>query len=89
MPKARPRAVRQYSDEFQLTAVRLSQQPDLQVKTVATALEIHPFMLSMAEGFPRWATARAAAQGSTRGTDPGDRAAASAREGLCAAARGA
>ena len=46
MPKARPRAVRQYSAEFKLTAVRLSQQPDLQVKTVAAALEIHPFMLS-------------------------------------------
>ncbi len=46
MPKARPRSIRQYSDEFKLTAVRLSQQPDVQVKTVATALEIHPFMLS-------------------------------------------
>ena len=46
MPKARPRAIRQYSNEFRLTAVRLSQQPDLQVKTVATALEIHRFMLS-------------------------------------------
>ena len=38
--------MRKYSDEFKLTAVRLSQQPGLQVKTVATALEIHPFMLS-------------------------------------------
>jgi transposase len=46
MPKARPRAVRQYTDEFKLTAVRLSQQPGLLVKTVANALEIHPFMLS-------------------------------------------
>ncbi|MDB4908088.1 MAG: transposase orfA family [Gemmatimonadetes bacterium] len=46
MPKARPRAVRKYSDEFKLTAVRLSQQAGVQVKTVATALEIHPFMLS-------------------------------------------
>ena len=44
MPKAR--AVQKYSDEFKLTAVRLSQQPGLQVKTVAAALEIHPFMLS-------------------------------------------
>ncbi len=35
-----------YSAEFKLTAVRLSQQPGIQVKTVATALEIHPFMLS-------------------------------------------
>ena len=46
MPQSGPRAVRKYSDEFKLTAVRLSQQPGLQVKTVATALEIHPFMLS-------------------------------------------
>ena len=38
--------MRKYSDEFKLTAVRLSQQPGLQVKTVAAALEIHPFMLS-------------------------------------------
>ena len=50
MPKARARAVRQYSDEFKLTAVRLSQQPGLQVKAVATALEIHPFMLSKWRG---------------------------------------
>ena len=46
MPRSGPRAVRKYSDEFKLTAVRLSQQPGLQVKSVATALEIHPFMLS-------------------------------------------
>ena len=46
MPRARPRAVRQYSDEFKLTAVRMSQQPGIMVKTVAAALEIHPFMLS-------------------------------------------
>ena len=46
MPQARPRAVQKYSDEFKLTAVRLSQQAGIQVKTVATALEIHPFMLS-------------------------------------------
>ena len=46
MPRSGPRTVRRYSDEFKLTAVRLSQQPGLQVKTVAAALEIHPFMLS-------------------------------------------
>ena len=46
MPSSGPRTVRQYSDEFKLTAVRLSQQPGVLVKTVATALEIHPFMLS-------------------------------------------
>ena len=46
MPRSGPRTVRRYSDEFKLTAVRLSQQPGVQVKTVAAALAIHPFMLS-------------------------------------------
>ena len=46
MPRSGPRTVRRYSDEFKLTAVRLSQQPGIQVKTVAAALTIHPFMLS-------------------------------------------
>src|SRR5512141_1385091 len=41
MPRSGPRAVRKYSDEFKLTAVRLTQQPGLQVKTVAAALTIH------------------------------------------------
>jgi transposase len=38
--------VRKYSDEFKLSAVQLSQRPGLQVKSVAAALTIHPFMLS-------------------------------------------
>jgi transposase len=38
--------VHRYTDEFKLTAVRLSRQPGMQVQTVAAALEIHPFMLS-------------------------------------------
>ena len=46
MPRSGPRAVRKYSDEFKLTAVQLSQRPGLQVKSVAAALLIHPFMLS-------------------------------------------
>jgi len=46
MPRSGPRAVRKYSDEFKLTAVQLSQRPGLQVKSVAAALTIHPFMLS-------------------------------------------
>src|SRR5687768_10739791 len=46
MPRSGPRAVHKYSDEFKQTAVRLSQQPGVQVKTVAAALAIHPFMLS-------------------------------------------
>jgi transposase-like protein len=46
MPRAGPRKVGRYTDEFKLTAFRLSQQPGIQVQTVAAALEIHPFMLS-------------------------------------------
>ena len=46
MPRSGPRKLYRYSDEFKLTAVRLSQQPGIQVQTVAAALEIHPFMLS-------------------------------------------
>jgi transposase len=46
MARPGPRSVRKYSDEFKLTAVRLSQQPGIQVRTVAHALAIHPFMLS-------------------------------------------
>src|SRR5450759_5061964 len=46
MPRSGPRKVRKYSDEFKLMAIRLSQQPGMQVQTVAAALEIHPFMLS-------------------------------------------
>ena len=45
---ARPglRKIREYSREFKVTAVRLSQQPGVQVQAVAAALDIHPFMLS-------------------------------------------
>ena len=46
MPRSGPRTVCRYTDEFKLTAVRLSQQPGIQVQSVAAALEIHPFMLS-------------------------------------------
>jgi transposase len=46
MPRSGPRKIYRYSDEFKLTAVRLSQQAGMQVQTVAVALEIHPFMLS-------------------------------------------
>ena len=46
MPRSGPRKIYRYSNEFKLTAVRLSQQPGTQVQTVAAALEIHPFMLS-------------------------------------------
>lgn len=46
MARAGPRKVRAYSRKFKLTAVRLSQQPGIQVQAVAAALDIHPFMLS-------------------------------------------
>ena len=46
MPRSGPRKIQQYSAEFKVTAVKLSQQPGLQVQAVAHALEIHPFMLS-------------------------------------------
>jgi transposase len=41
-----PKKVHRYSVEFKLTAVKLSGRPGVQVQTVATALDIHPFMLS-------------------------------------------
>ena len=46
MPRSGPRKIQKYSTEFKVTAVKLSQQPGLQVQVVARALEIHPFMLS-------------------------------------------
>ena len=46
MARSGPRKVQRYSPEFKLTAVRLSQQPGIQVRAVAAALDIHPFMLS-------------------------------------------
>ncbi len=46
MARPGPRKVREYSLEFKVTAVRLSQQPGIQVQAVAAALDIHPFMLS-------------------------------------------
>jgi transposase len=46
VPKAGLRKIQRYSLEFKLTAVRLSQQPGIQVQAVAAALDIHPFMLS-------------------------------------------
>ena len=46
MPRAGPKKVQQYSRDFKLAAVRLSQQRGVQVQAVAAALDIHPFMLS-------------------------------------------
>jgi len=41
-----PRKIRRYSDEFKAKAVKLSNVPGAQVKDVAEALDIHPYMLS-------------------------------------------
>ena len=41
-----PRKVHRYSAEFKLKAVSLSDLAGVQVKDVAEALDIHPFMLS-------------------------------------------
>ena len=46
MARAGPRKVYKYSVEFKRAAVQLSRAPGVQVQTVATALDIHPFMLS-------------------------------------------
>lgn len=46
MPRAGPRKVHRYIDEFKLTAVRLSQQPAIQIQAVAASLGIHPFMFA-------------------------------------------
>jgi len=46
MPRSGPRQIYKYSKEFKLAAVRLSRVPGMQVKAVAGALGIHPFMLS-------------------------------------------
>ncbi len=46
MAETRARTYRRYTDEFKAHAVRLSAHPDMRIKDVADALDIHPFMLS-------------------------------------------
>ena len=46
MPKAGPRSVGRYSEEFKVTAVKLSRLDGVTVTDVADSLCIHPFMLS-------------------------------------------
>ena len=46
MGKPGPKKIHRYSVEFKLTAVKLSHMPEVEVQTVANALDIHPFMLS-------------------------------------------
>lgn len=45
---ARPgiRKIYRYSEAFKATAVRLSQLPGVEVQSVATSLDVHPFLLS-------------------------------------------
>ena len=46
MPRPGPRTTAKYSDHFKATAVRLSEQPGVEVQDVAASLNVHPFMLS-------------------------------------------
>ena len=46
MGKPGLRKIHRYSVEFKLTAVKLSHMAGVEVQTVASALDIHPFMLS-------------------------------------------
>ena len=82
MPRAGPKKIQQYSREFKVTAVRLSQQPGMQVQVVAAALDIHPFMLS------RWR--KAVRDGVLRGTSAARRPCTSGtRDGATAAVESA
>lgn len=47
MARSGPRKVARYGDEFKATAVKLSHLPGVLIQDVATALDIHPFMLSL------------------------------------------
>src|SRR6266568_7923356 len=46
MGRARIQKITRYSDEFKVTAVRLSDLPEVLIQDVAAALDIHPVMLS-------------------------------------------
>jgi transposase len=46
MGRAGPKKTQEYGVEFKRAAVQLSHRPGIQVKAVAEALDIHPFMLS-------------------------------------------
>ena len=47
MARPGPRKTARYGDQFKATAVKLSSLPGVQVRDVAAALDIHPFMLSL------------------------------------------
>jgi|SRR5262245_14215180 len=46
MGRPGPKKTQEYGVEFKRAAVQLSHRPGIQVKAVADALDIHPFMLS-------------------------------------------
>jgi transposase len=46
MGRPGPKKTQEYGVEFKRAAVQLSHRPGIQVKAVAEALDIHPFMLS-------------------------------------------
>jgi transposase len=45
--KAGPRKIAKYGEKFKATAVKLSSLPGVLIQDVASALDIHPFMLSL------------------------------------------
>ena len=47
MAKAGPRRIEKYGDRFKATAVKLSSLPGVQIRDMAAALDIHPFMLAL------------------------------------------
>jgi transposase len=47
MARSGLRKVARYGDPFKATAVKLSNLPGVLIQDVATALDIHPFMLSL------------------------------------------
>ena len=46
MARPGPKKTQRYGVAFKRTAVQLSRRPGLQVRAIAEALDIHPFMLS-------------------------------------------
>ena len=47
MAKAGPRKIAKYGEKFKATAVKLSSLPGVLIQDVASALDVHPFMLSL------------------------------------------
>jgi transposase len=45
--KAGPRKIARYGEKFKATAVKLSSLPGVLIQDVASALDVHPFMLSL------------------------------------------